>query len=203
MTTESLKKEEKILAYFVSKCNGQISRTRLMKFLYLADYESRRYFGEKLTDAEYSWYHYGPYDHDLSEHITNLGRLGLISETRVQYPTGRHGYLYGTGPTMRRLDFDDRTVALLDYICTTYLALPLDELLEDIVYQTEPMVWAKQNNARNEALTMGLADGLRQHDLNIAYDQLVLRAFDVRKGTARQHSEAVEQLNNPTHSTVA
>src|SRR5690349_10824134 len=89
--------EEQMLAFFVKHCGGMLGRTQLVKFLYLADYESRRYLGRQISGIEYIWHHYGPYDQQLNSRIALLEREGVIREESVMYPTGKEGYIYHSG----------------------------------------------------------------------------------------------------------
>src|SRR3990167_3197938 len=86
---EKLSREEQLIAYFVTRCSGHLGRTQLVKFLYLADYEARRYLGKPLSGFQYFWHHYGPFDHAIYENLENLKTRGFVDEESILFPTGK------------------------------------------------------------------------------------------------------------------
>ncbi|WP_424474850.1 Panacea domain-containing protein [Oceanobacillus kimchii] len=62
-------KINEILYYFLSKYphSDELSKTRLTKMVYLADWFSARKNGRQLTDIDWYFDHYGPYVSDVYE----------------------------------------------------------------------------------------------------------------------------------------
>lgn len=194
MQKVQLGREEQMLAFFVQNCNGRVGRTQLIKFLYLADYEARRFLGRPISSVVYEWYHYGPYDHQFQSRLSTLRNSGVILEEPVAYPNGLRGYIYVSGETQFDLNFDPDEVAVLEHVCKTYSRINLQSLLDDIVYETEPMRNAQQRDARNQPLEMNLVDSSRRFDLGVPYDVLMRRKAAARRGEVVDHAEAMTRL---------
>src|SRR2546430_11848217 len=100
MADIKLSREEELVAFFVNRCgDGNLGRTRLMKLLYLADYEARRYLGRPISKIKYIWHYFGPYEPELTTWVNRLKEHGVVMEETVVYPTGKYGYLYTPGAT--------------------------------------------------------------------------------------------------------
>src|SRR5688500_5837287 len=83
-----------LIRFFVHHVPGT-GRTQIVKFLYLADLESRRHLGRPLSDLRYIWYHYGPFAQEIYEHLDVLCERNVITVEQVVYPPdGKTGYRY-------------------------------------------------------------------------------------------------------------
>jgi uncharacterized protein YwgA len=196
-------REEQMLAFFVKHCGGRIGRTQLMKFLYLADYEARRFLGRPISSVEYVWYHYGPYDHGLNDRIALLEREGIIREEPLVYPTGKQGFIYHGGEREVAFTLADEELRLLDYVCETYSRIGLQSLLDDVVYETEPMQKARAQDARNEPLDMSIADDQRRFDLGVPYEEVMKRSGNARAGRSVDHAEAMAMIRKALGDAAA
>jgi hypothetical protein len=190
--TETLSREQELVAYFVNHCDdGQLGRTRLMKLLYLADYEARRYLGRPISSIPYVWHHYGPYDSRLNDWTSELESRDVLVEERVIYPSGKAGYVYHRGPRMVTPSFTPAESEILAYVCKEYSRIELKGLLEDVVYETEPMVDAKDRNGRGEPLNMALVDNAKREEFGLPFEELLERSRRVRAGEYLPHAEAM------------
>jgi hypothetical protein len=189
-----LNRTEELVAYFVNRCQGgELGRTRLMKLLYLADYEARRFMGRPLSDITYVWHHYGPYDPAVERTVATLKARDVVTEERVIYPNGHAGYLYSAGPApFKAYSFSPAEEAILDYVCRQYSRVQLKELLEDIVYQTEPMLKAQERGERD--LDMDEVNNTRGNELTVPFEELVERSKRVASGQYIAHEEAMRLL---------
>lgn len=194
MEREPLGREEQMLAFFVQNCSGHVGRTQLIKFLYLADYEARRYLGRPISSVSYEWYHYGPYDKQFPSRISALRSAGVIVEEPVEYPNGMQGYIYVAGDSPVELSFAEEELAVLHHVCTTYSRRSLQSLLDDIVYETEPMKRARAKDARNQPLDMSVVDSTCRFNLGIPYDSLMKRRASAKRGEVVDHTEAMERI---------
>lgn len=146
-------KVARIIRYFVEQVPG-CGRTRLVKFLYLSDHEARRYLGRPITDLAYRWDNYGPYDPEILRQIETLTQDDYLREER--HPAdGYVWYRYHATSRMLPAIFSREEAAILDHVRRTYADLKLESLLEDVVYQTRPMLEASH---RGETLRMELVD---------------------------------------------
>lgn len=194
MADQQLSKDEQLIAFFVSQCDGRIGKTQLMKFIYLADYEARRYLGRGVSNMDYIWYHYGPYDASINEKINSLEEKHVIRTEEEQYPTGKTGFRYSRGDQEVAYSFDPDELAILAYICETYSQVPLQVLLADIVYETEPMKQAQEQNAKNERLDMDMVNGTRRYELGLAFEELLARSRRARLGKKLSWEKMLERL---------
>lgn len=53
---------EQLILYFVCKTKGRITKTQLVKFLYLADLYSVKWTEHQLTELDWYYYNHGPWD---------------------------------------------------------------------------------------------------------------------------------------------
>jgi hypothetical protein len=146
-----------MIRFFVERIPNT-GRTQIVKFLYLADLESRSHLGRPISDLDYIWYDFGPFDSEILSQLDQLCWQGLITEEKVRYPNGKAGSRYHATETPVELDFSKEQRAILDYIVSTYGATPLQTLLDDVVYQTRPMIDAKEREALYCRLRMELVD---------------------------------------------
>ncbi|WP_197671685.1 hypothetical protein [Geminocystis sp. NIES-3708] len=51
---------EKLIVFFVCKIKGNITKTQLLKFLYLADLGAVKWQDKQLTDVDWRYYLNGP-----------------------------------------------------------------------------------------------------------------------------------------------
>lgn len=203
MTERVLTREEQMLVYFVSRCDGQLGRTQLMKFMYLSDYEARRYLGHPLSSIEYVWHHYGPWDSTLQKRIDGLIAAGILRQDEVQYPNGNCGFLYrwAGGPLV--FTFDPIELQVLAFVCSTYGRMPLASLLSDVVYQTEPMLMLENTGTKGQLLDMSMVDDAKRHELGVPYDELVHRSEHARAGHVLDHATAMEQVRRALADAAA
>jgi Antitoxin SocA-like, Panacea domain len=189
-----LSREEELVAFFVNRCDGNLGRTRLMKLLYMADYEARRYMGRPISKIKYVWHHYGPYEPGLTRWVNRLKEHGVVVEESVEYPTGQQGFLYTPGLIRATQSFSPAEVEILSYVCRKYSQVQLRELLDDVVYKTEPMVRAQKKNAKGQHLEMGMIDNVKAQELSVSFDELVERRRHLLAGEVFSHAEAMKAL---------
>lgn len=202
MAEQKLSREEQLVALFVNACSGAIGRTRLMKLLYMADYEARRFLGRPLSSIPYVWYDHGPFDSELYQWIKRLEDDGLISSETVLYPSGI-GYLYSSKGTPPGHDLNPDEVEILAYVCREYSQVALRELLDDIVYQTEPMLAAKAADAKGQPLDMDAVNLSQSKQFTVPYAELLARSRQVRAGHVVRHADAMARLlGQPRHAAA-
>ncbi len=67
---------EQLILYFVCKTKGYITKTQLVKFLYLADLYSVKWTKKQLTDLDWCYYLRGPWNQEID---TTLEKLNVLS----------------------------------------------------------------------------------------------------------------------------
>jgi len=191
-----LSREEELVAFFVQKCggDGNLGRTRLMKLVYLADYEARRFLGRPISGAKYVWHFFGPWVSRLPTWIHRLKDAAVLEETAVAYPSGKQGFLYTPGATRAPQSFKPVEVEILSYVCRQYSRVELVELLDDVVYQTEPMVHAQKKKAKEKPLEMNIADNVKAGELTVSLEELLERRRQIRARECLSHADAMIAL---------
>ncbi len=134
----SLSKTAQLLKYFAQQYPG-VPRTLLAKYVYLTDLHAREYLGAPISALIYRKDNYGPFDAAYFDYIRELEDAGAAED--CLQPLGR-GYrtnkLYSRAST--EFDFTPEELDVLAYVCRSYLKMSRPELLEEVVYQTKPMV---------------------------------------------------------------
>jgi hypothetical protein len=199
-----LSREEQLIAYFVKTCGRPVGKTRVMKLLYLADYESRRYLGRPISAIPYVWYHYGPYDKRFDSWLTTLKEHGVVTERDLTTVPGVQGSFYSPGKADLEYSFSPVELEILAYVRRTYANRRLRSLLDDIVYQTEPMKHAQAKDSWGKPLKMEMVDNAVGSQFRTPYEELLRRSRRALAGALIPHAEAMQRLRGPVaHATVA
>jgi hypothetical protein len=158
------KNVEVLLCYFINSLPFS-GRTQLVKFMYLADLESRRLRGQPITDLRYIWYIHGPFDKRIYDTLDDLRERGYVREIERRFASGDKAYAYHlVKPIAATLHRHDRAIA--EYVEKTFGKTRLRSLLDDVVYQTAPMIDAEERKAFKKPLRMSLADNENKIDLD-------------------------------------
>jgi len=130
-----------------------LGRTKLVKLLYLMDIWHLRDYGERLTDFNWVFYHYGPYIFELPRILDALN-LDLPQEERFlaegrTFQAVRHvGPSFHIDPERR---FGSRGAQTVTRVLDEWLEEDLNQILNYVYFQTEPMLVAEK---RGEALDL-------------------------------------------------
>lgn len=123
---------------------GKITRTTLVKYLYLLDlYMAEEHGGNTWTDAPWVFLHFGPYAQTLADDIDMLASRGLIQEIAGGGGTDKDYTLYTVGEWSQAKSFEslgfplDVRLNLSNDIRKFSGDLPL--LLDKIYFHTAPM----------------------------------------------------------------
>lgn len=78
-----MSKLNKILYFYLENYpyKGELSKTRITKMVYLADWESSIKQGKQITDIKWYFDHYGPYVSDVYEAAKKDGKISIIQTT--------------------------------------------------------------------------------------------------------------------------
>lgn len=182
-----------VIKYFVQRLPGKLGRTKLLKLVYLADIESRRFTKRPISDLQYRWYNHGPWDKRFHDYLDLMERSGWIEAERYQY-RGGHGVLIKklAGMTM---NLSPGESAILDYVISEYGQKERQELVEEIAYETEPMKDAVKRRAFRKPLRMSLVDGESIDRLGgFGLEDLARGLEEVREGRAVSLKEALDAV---------
>jgi Protein of unknown function (DUF4065) len=132
---------ENLILYFVYKTKGFITKTQLVKFLYLADLYSVKWTGNQLTELDWYYYNYGPWNEEIDSALQRL------EEKISQKQNGDFIMidLNGELPEIDDFNFSEGLRLMLDNIRKEWAGGKVKDLLAH-VYETAPMLAVKQNN---------------------------------------------------------
>lgn len=196
MATKQLSKEEQLIAFFVNTCSDPVGRTRLMKLLYLADYQARRYLGRPISDIQYRWHDFGPFDDNLYTWLDALTTADFVRHEEVRYDDGKVAHIYAPTETPPNFDLSPDELDILSFVCREYSQVNLRQLLDEIVYQTEPMLDAKERDARGQALRMDIVNDVKSRDFTVPYAELLARSRRLQSGQGVTHREAMRRVSS-------
>ncbi|ADM28469.1 conserved hypothetical protein [Ignisphaera aggregans DSM 17230] len=102
-----------------------ISRIRLMKLLFLADYIYKKRFNKKLTNAKWIMWLFGPFSKDI---LNVLDELEVKGKVIIEDVDGI-GIFYST---YERVRLDDEVKNIIDEVIREYGVKSLEQLLQDV-----------------------------------------------------------------------
>lgn len=100
MSGLKIDKLHKIILFIVQNKKRNLTRTKLVKMLYLLDKGYRAKCGEVLTGLTYKRYFYGPYSEDIVKALSELNGFE-ITETTYEISPGNVFYDYSLGSVFR------------------------------------------------------------------------------------------------------
>jgi uncharacterized phage-associated protein len=122
-----------VILYSYSIHNSELTKTKLLSLAYLMEYEYYRQFRERLTDTEWVCFQYGPgisdYDNILKDLPLKIKDQGLFEVVELE-----DVYTYAV------YTVTDKIKCALNNVIYLYGRKSLDELLDFICYDTEPML---------------------------------------------------------------
>lgn len=202
-----------IIRYFVRFYPRRVSRTILVKLVYLADVEFFRRYARKMTGLEYQHHHFGPFSWGVIDTADELVAKKLIRTISTTNIYGDPTIVYKS-TTEERLGFDSLDSYCFDvvrFVNNKFSTLSFTQLL-DYVYSTPPMVNVPSGEVINfDTLRNPVQDALAEHTrANISYkgeeliQNLRKRLGDQVKGDYEfDEDEKKELLENAELSTSA
>lgn len=190
---QDLTRNALVLKFFTQhgRCVG---RTKLIKLSYLADLHARELLGRPITDFRYKWWDHGPFDDQFYSAASELVDAGLATEDVVQYPTGQVGKpLRDTGePAV--FEWSQAEAHILAYVVTQYMHTSLSSLLEDVVYQTEPMTYVRDHGHLGDPVPMErVNDKLKRH-LGFDLEETLRAERDASAGRFKLAADFFDEL---------
>ena len=122
---------------------GTLSKTALVKLVYLVDVEYWRRCGRPVTGLEWRFHHYGPYAAELDREIDG-NPLFLVHGSR------KTGYGFSSSPAWREIqaafnpNYEPVVKNIADGVARQWGLEDLDTILEYVYFETEPMQGAER-----------------------------------------------------------
>ncbi|MDZ7957881.1 MAG: DUF4065 domain-containing protein [Aulosira sp. DedQUE10] len=144
---------DKLIKYFVYATKGNITKTQLIKFLYLADLYSVKWTSKQLTELDWYYYNFGPWHEDIDAALCRMNGKEIAIET------GGNATLIKLGSQASNVEDLQLPVSLklvLDNIRREWAGSEkLNQLLE-YVYNTVPMLEVKDKHKPEEKVRLNL-----------------------------------------------
>lgn len=185
-------KTAQVIKYFTHQL-AYTGTTKLLKLVYLADLQARELLGAPISELEYQFHNYGPFDKGFYTAIEELELLGCAKRDKHIYPNGMKEDRVMDAET--DVAYDALTageVKILDYTLRRFGPLNLSDILEH-VYQTEPMKLVK---TRGHPLPMDVVDGRSRNEIGFDLDEIINRERRARVGQRVQAREFFNALRN-------
>lgn len=130
---------EQLIKYFVYETRGFITKTQLIKFLYLADLYSVKWTGKQLTKLDWYYYLHGPWHEDIDATLDKMNGKEIFQETQGDTVLVKLGPKAGN---VEELKLPSSLKLILENIRREWAGAGSDRIkqLLDYVYNTAPML---------------------------------------------------------------
>lgn len=125
-----------------------VPKTKLLKLVYLVELFYKRRYGERLTDAKWVYYLYGPYLHEYNELLDDV----QIEGKEFGFAEDKEATMYTVKSVYKNEGVHGDLKFLIKKIIHEYGKMELRDLLEYVYFETEPMINAEN---RGEVLDFG------------------------------------------------
>jgi hypothetical protein len=137
-----------IVAY-VTQHHGYMTKTKLLKLVYLLDVEFYRAHGTIFSGFRWKYFHLGPWTREFDPLLERLIFDGCITEQTSQRSDYDTKFLRSAEPADLKKPFDTyKDEAILKTLLDTWGPTTTGEILDYVYFRTEPM----EHGVRNESL---------------------------------------------------
>ncbi|NEO52525.1 MAG: SocA family protein [Okeania sp. SIO3B5] len=144
---------EQLIKYFVYETKGHITKTQLVKFLYLADLYSVKWTGKQLTELDWYFYNHGPWHEDIDMALERMNGKEICQELEGQAKFIKPG---AEAEKTEDLKLPKSLMLMLDNIRREWAGSDkLNQLLE-YVYETAPMLAVIDTHKPEEKVKLNL-----------------------------------------------
>lgn len=160
-----------IIRYFVRFYPRRISRTVLVKLVYLTDVEFFRRYARKMTGLEYQHHHFGPFTWGIVDTAEELVAKKLITTISTTNIYGDPTIIYKSTEEQPSFDsLDSHCLDVVRVVNNKFSTFSFTQLL-DYVYSTPPMVNVPSGEIINfDTLRNPVRDALAEHTrANLSY----------------------------------
>jgi hypothetical protein len=134
---------------YVTERGGYITKTKLLKLLYLFDVEFYRAHGKTFTGFQWKYFHLGPWTREFDPLLEGLVAKGTITEQLVEKPDFDAKFLRSTEAGNLKNTFGDyKDELVLKHLLDLWGPSTTGEILDYVYFRTEPM----EHGIRNEPL---------------------------------------------------
>ena len=131
---------------FVNERGGGITKTKLLKLLYLFDIEYFRLHGKIFTGLDWKFFHLGPWTSQFDPVLAELVQSGAVVQEPLHLPEFDVAVLHAARPVELSEALDDvKDEIQLNRILMDWTTRSTGELLDYVYFRTEPMEHAIRN----------------------------------------------------------
>lgn len=158
-------KLESTIVRLLQKIDRPVSRTELIKFLYLIDIEFAQLYDRSLTGTPFVRHHFGPYSADIVDVAERLNAVGVIVVDVTASAYGGSRYEYSICPSGRNveLSLEPRERRVIDSVVDGVRDLSLEHI-KRVAYATEPMRRVRERERRLEVVRLGEELAMKRFD---------------------------------------
>ena len=191
---EKLTRNEQILKYLVAQCEKIAGRTRFLKFVYLADYYSHLFRGRPISSFRYIKWHHGPFDKSFYDVLKSLKTKGLITDEQIAWSKGElYRFIDIGGPVA--YDLLPAELHILSRVAELYQTAEIGELLDEIVYQTEPMKAVEDKRIGTRLNMQALNDLGKKQIGGLDIDTILRSRQEIREGKYFDFDEFLAEMS--------
>jgi hypothetical protein len=133
---------------YVAERGGYITKTKLLKLLYLFDVEFYRAHGKTFTGFQWKYFHLGPWTREFDPLLEGLIAAGSLTEQSVERPDFDAKFLGSAESVSLKKPFDNfKDEAILKSVLDLWGPSPTSEILDYVYFRTEPMEYGVRNEA--------------------------------------------------------
>jgi len=146
---------DKLIKYFVYATKGYIMKTQLIKFLYLADLYSVKWTGKQLTELDWCYYRFEPWNEDIDTALKQMNGKEIIQESQGNTVLIKLG---ADATNVEDLQLPLSLRLILDNIRREWAGLGKEKLpaLLEYVYSTAPMLEVIDTHKPEEKVKLNL-----------------------------------------------
>jgi hypothetical protein len=131
---------------YVTASGGYMTKTKLLKLLYLFDLEFYRVYGRTFTQFQWKYFHLGPWTREFDPVFDQLLSHGELSEHTSERSEFDTRFLRaGESVDLRKLVANYREEAILKIVLDTWGGSTTGEILDYVYFRTEPMEYGIRN----------------------------------------------------------
>jgi hypothetical protein len=134
-----------IVSYVTSR-GGYVTKTKLLKLLYLIDVDFYRVHRRTLTSFQWKYFHLGPWTNEFDPILDELIAGSFLQESRSdksEYDT--RFFQSNESPDLAKLFHTFKDEAIVKIVLDTWGNRTTAEILDYVYFQTEPMEYGIRN----------------------------------------------------------